>query len=281
MVSFEIGKCFHLSGLILCFQALLQQLRETRLPMSFPPRNLYDYTVPWHPDGITFFTHRTHVLTYCADIQVALEECILSALKSREAESKAMQPCLREAVKHWLFAKTKAASFVGRELLLGEIAAVWSEFEPQGVASATSTQPFVVVGESGSGKTALMAVAALRCRTALCDIDACVISRFVGVTPASSSGTLLLSSCFRARWLKYSVSCCLAAYSLVRSLIEQIAAVYDCSCVNNGNLPDSYKSLCVSFPQYLAVATKERPIVIFLDSLVRLDDLLCVLGVLD
>jgi hypothetical protein len=36
-----------------------------------------------------------------------------------------------------------------------------------------------------------MAVAALRCRTALGENDACVISRFVGVTPASSSGTCL------------------------------------------------------------------------------------------
>ena len=227
-----------------CSQALLGVLRESKLPMSFTPKNTYDYTVPWHPDGVTFDTHRGHVLTYCADVQVALEESIKSALRIRNAPEHAVDDCVRETVKHLLFANAKAQSFVGRGELLAQLDTLWNGLLSPSVGAAPQP-PSVVVGESGAGKTALMAMCFARCRAAFPDATATVICRFVGVTPQSST-----------------------ALSLVRSIVDQIAHVYDASGVNNGNLPDDYKTLCSTLPQYLALATAERPIVLFIDSLV-------------
>ncbi len=55
-------------------QALLLNLRETKLPFNFPAANLYEYTVKWHPDGITYATHREHVLHFCSDVYWAMLE---------------------------------------------------------------------------------------------------------------------------------------------------------------------------------------------------------------
>ena len=54
--------------------------------------------------------------------------------------------------------------------------------------------------------------------------------------------------------------------------MEHIAQVYDCSGVNNGVLPDDYKTLCATVGAYLGVATAARPLCVFIDSLDQLDN---------
>jgi hypothetical protein len=57
-------------------QRLLLVLRERTVPLLFPPSNIRDYTVPWHPDGVSLTHHRDHVLQYCADVQVRVSSSL-------------------------------------------------------------------------------------------------------------------------------------------------------------------------------------------------------------
>jgi hypothetical protein len=99
-------------------------------------------------------------------------------------------------------------------------------------------RPMVVHGASGSGKSALMA----RASEALLGKpgDAVVIRRFIGVTPESSSGITLL-----------------------RSLCEEFGRRYGVT----EEIPVEFHSVARTFASRLALATADRPLVLFIDAL--------------
>jgi hypothetical protein len=59
-----------------------------------------------------------------------------------------------------------------------------------------------------------------------------------------------------------------AASTLVHSICSQIARVYDCGDVCSGRVPDDYTELCTALPQFMGKATAQRPLLVFIDSLV-------------
>lgn len=95
-------------------------------------------------------------------------------------------------------------------------------------------RPLVVHGPSGSGKSAIMAVASE---------GASVVRRFVGATPEASSGIRLL-----------------------QSLCHEIAA----RCGVDGKRVVTFDEAAALFGQRLALATRERPLVVFIDALDQL-----------
>ena len=101
----------------------------------------------------------------------------------------------------------------------------------------------VLHGISGSGKSALMGCAALAAARA--NPQAMVLLRFLGTTPASSSVRHVLTS-----------------------ICEQIARVAG----SDKKIPKDYQELVIEFPSFLALATAEKPIVLFFDSLDQLSD---------
>ncbi len=144
-------------------------------------------------------------------------------------------PVKQEIKEHAAFGRKRAEVFIGRTAALQSISDYLREADPHTLA---------VHGSSGSGKSALMAKAAERVQDDL--PDAQVIVRFIGATPGSSDGRSLL-------------------HSLCRELSRRYGA-------DEASVPSAYQELVEEFPRRLALATADRPLVVFVDALDQLSD---------
>lgn len=138
-----------------------------------------------------------------------------------------------EISNHQIFGFERSRIFIGRNDILNTI---------ERYLSTEAQHPLTIWGESGSGKSALMSKAIENAQKSGQE----VIFRFIGVTPESSNG-----------------------YALLQSLCRQVSRNYG---VNEHSIPTEYKDLVKEFIKRLALATKEKPLVIFLDALDQLTD---------
>jgi len=141
----------------------------------------------------------------------------------------------KEIADHETFARERIQHFTGRAAALELIATY---------AKGDSQNPFAVYGCSGSGKSALMGYEAAQLRNEL--PEAFIITRYIGVTPSSSD-----------------------IRSLLESLCRQISRLYG---ADETNIPAEYKDLIDELPKCLALATVDKPLVIFLDALDQFSD---------
>jgi hypothetical protein len=144
-------------------------------------------------------------------------------------------PVDQEADAHQTFGQERARVFIGRRDLLRRI---------QQYLDGEDRHLLVVHGVSGSGKSALLAKAVADHESRVTNHE--VIVRYIGATPASSD-----------------------IRSLLEGLSKEITLRYggDASTV-----PVEYTKLVAEFPNRLALATAEKPLVVFLDALDQLSD---------
>lgn len=146
-----------------------------------------------------------------------------------------IDPVAKESDDHEAFGRARARLFFGREAYLGDIAGYFTE---------PRKSPLALFGASGSGKSALLAKALEQVRKSR--PDAVTAARFIGATPASSD--------IRA---------------LLEGLCRQITRAYS---GDEKTIPTEFKELSEEFPKRLALATAERPLVLFLDALDQLSE---------
>jgi WD40 repeat protein len=146
-----------------------------------------------------------------------------------------VQPLDREIASQEGFGSERAKFFTGRAGILQTLSAYVRGDDPH---------PRGVFGESGSGKSALMARAVAQARTE--NSNAEMVVRFIGATPASSDGRALLES-----------------------LCAEISRRYE----NDTTIPTHYSDLVQELPKRMAVARKEKPLIIWLDALDQLSDI--------
>jgi hypothetical protein len=157
----------------------------------------------------------------CRDITGILSRIILD-----EASRFELRPMLElETEAHDAFAHERSRHFTGRASVLSAIADYLKRTDPR---------PLIVHGPSGSGKSAIMAKASE---------DHGGVRRFIGVTPAASSGL-----------------------TLVRSLCEEIGQRYG----QAEDLPATFNELVVLLQDRLRLATSDRPLVLYIDALDQL-----------
>ena len=144
-------------------------------------------------------------------------------------------PVDQEAIAHHTFGQERARVFIGRQDLLRRI---------QQYLDGQDPHPLVVHGVSGSGKSALLAKAVADHPLRVTNHQ--VIVRYIGATPASSDIRSLLEGLCKEIMLRYGG---------------------DASTV-----PMEYTKLVVEFPNRLALAAAEKPLVVFLDALDQLSD---------
>jgi tetratricopeptide (TPR) repeat protein len=140
-----------------------------------------------------------------------------------------------EIREHEAFGKERARFFIGRTGILQSI---------ENYLKGEDTYPLVIFGDPGSGKTALVARAAQNAGEIRPGAE--VISRFIGATPSSADGR-----------------------SLLESLCRQISRLYG---EDESTISTDYRDLIQEFPKQLALATKEKPLILFLDALDQLSD---------
>jgi hypothetical protein len=138
-----------------------------------------------------------------------------------------------EGLAHHTFAEERLTYFVGREGILKEINAY---------LGSAARQILAVFGEGGTGKSALMAKAAEHAQRALTEPQ--LVYRFIGATPGSSDGR-----------------------SLLESLCKEISRCYGTA---ESDIPLDFRDLVPEFAKRMSLATAEKPLVLFLDSLDQL-----------
>jgi WD40 repeat protein len=201
-------------------------------------------------DGEKLEVKRDHLQPMCDEIEVRLREIIDEEIRtywspqgasSATASSDQSVPSEErklelEVQAHRLFGESRAPKegFVGRDQELKAIDDYLSD--------ANDRNPLVVHGPSGTGKTALLARAA---NIAAEDHKDRVFLRFLGTTPQSSNLNALLTS-------------------LCRELRPSEDRAND--------LPVELRLLQDEFDRLLALATAEKPILLFLDALDQLDE---------
>jgi len=173
-----------------------------------------------------------HPDRFARDVFESLSKAIKNQLSTIEAED--LDPIGQEYNAHLSFAKERAKFFTGRAECLEKI---------EDDTSSNNTYPLVLYGEPGSGKSAVMARVALNLQGSSRKIG--VIHRHIGATPRSS-----------------------VIRSLLAGLCGEIARLYG----SYESVPSDYQELIQELPNRLALATIEKPLVIFLDGLDQLAD---------
>jgi len=151
----------------------------------------------------------------------------------KEIEQIKAKPYLEKEIEdHERFGRERARIFIGRSSVLETIS---------GYISGIITHPMCIYGEGGSGKSALLAFALKQAKAE--NDRAVIVSRFIGATPSSS---------------------------LVRSLLEDLCRQISSAYGVVENIPTTYEDLVQELPRRLALASVDKPLVLFLDSIDQL-----------
>lgn len=215
-----------------------QEALKRRLAMYLPKENVHTYQARWTGDGIT----TDHVDRLCNDVYEWFERIILAELeRPHEAIWAEERPAHVRwdgalddmGLAHWRFAEERLHFFVGRTKILGEIAEHVSSHQHRSLA---------IVGEGGAGKSALLAKAVEQAQAA--HPGAQIVYRFLGSTPGSSDGR-----------------------GLLESLCREISRRYG---ADESGIPLDYRDLVPELGKQTALASADKPLILFLDSLDQL-----------
>ncbi|ELT97480.1 hypothetical protein CAPTEDRAFT_103802, partial [Capitella teleta] len=215
-------------------QNLLNVLKDGKIPNVLPDeRNSEFFEVEWEGEGEPN-EEEAYLKRLCATFYDKMKWLVIKCVMS--VDSLCGNPNVTEILQHMTMCTGRSQVFRGREDVLQRIKNYLHE--PQ------QLYPLVVYGQSGSGKTSVLAKAAYTLRQWQAGCSPVLVVRFLGTT----------------------VRCC-SIRLVLGSVCWQIATVYN-RCT--AKIPGDYPGLVTYFNDILQVATAERPLVIFFDSLDQL-----------
>jgi hypothetical protein len=208
------------------------------------PGNVHTYAAHWIGGGVNSVSGITtdHVDRLCDDVYNFLARIIQAEIEQPHAAPPAaavtvhlrQELALDDEVRlHHQFAEERLRFFVGRTEVLAKISSY---------LHSNSHRSLAITGAGGTGKSALLAKAIEQAQVAL--PNAQVVFRFIGATPGSSDGR-----------------------SLLESLCREIARRYG---ANETDIPLDYRDLVPELGKRMQLATADKPLVVFLDSLDQL-----------
>uniref|UniRef100_A0A1I7RSF5 WD_REPEATS_REGION domain-containing protein n=1 Tax=Bursaphelenchus xylophilus TaxID=6326 RepID=A0A1I7RSF5_BURXY len=215
-------------------QALLENLRDQRVPAVLRPQNIRKSCVEWAGrEGMDPRVHADYLKEFLSDFYTSITSMVDAAMRKH-----AMYRDLffAEVLQH-MWNGIQGSNIFGREK------------ELTGAKSYITTNnnyPLIFFGEHGCGKTSIMAKVATESRKWLTSSESdsmpVIILRFLGTSPDSSSiGPLLVSVC------------------------EQIA--YNYNPALRKTAPTELSKLFQHFKKMTTLAAKNKPLIIILDSL--------------
>ena len=220
-----------------------QRELKTRL-QGYIPLNIRSYSARWTGDAVNGETISTeHIDQLCADVYDALSQIILDEIEHPHSitaveETVYIQPSTAldaEGHAHHKFAEDHLRTFVGRQDILAKITSH---------LSAGGRRYLTVVGAGGTGKSTLVARAIQEAQKAYPQAE--ILYRFIGVTPGSSDGR-----------------------SLLDSLCHELSRCYGADVTT---IPTDYRDLVPELSKRMALATGDKPLILFLDSLDQLSN---------
>ena len=191
------------------------------------------YVQKWAEVGITEESHGEYIKKFGETFYQRMVSGVGSAL----AKQTTVDPIAVEAATHLTFASNRGQLFFGREHLVQK--------GKMYLSKKLHNNPFVIYGASGSGKTSVLASLALKATSEFSSVAPILLTRFCGTTSNSSSVRLL-----------------------IQSMIEHVGKAYQ----RDTNIPETFKDLKETFRNCLDFATKDKPLIIMIDSLDQLND---------
>lgn len=220
-------------------QGCAQKLEDlkNKLTDRLIDNNTHPYSASWDDEKKDISDG--HIDRLCLDVIDDLSRIILKEIEGFESVD-AME---KELSDQEAFREDRSEFFTGRKDMLTTISRYLGE---------SGDKLLAVWGKGGTGKSALAAqalsnVEAISNEEAMGNLPGTrLVYRFIGATPSSTDGA-----------------------SLLASLCRQITMFYggDVSTV-----PGLWEDLVKDFPERLALATSERPLILFLDSLDQLSN---------
>ncbi|KAI1720798.1 NACHT domain-containing protein [Ditylenchus destructor] len=234
-------------------QKLLANLRDERVPAKLRVQNIRRSTVEWvGREGMDTKAHVDYLREFCADFYSSVTSMVDHAMRKH---AKYRDAFFAEILQHLWNGIQGSHLFFGRESELG-LAKVYLKSD--------NAVPLIFYGDHGCGKTSILAMIATQARAWLKDekveeendeesnenqtnasendTEPVLILRFLGTSPDSSSiAPLLISVC------------------------EQIAYNYNINL--RQQCPTEISKLFQHFKKMTTLATKEKPLIIVLDSL--------------
>lgn len=215
---------------------LLANLRDERLPAKIETSNIQKYTVEWiGREGLDPETHEEYLKHFITHFYKNIIKLVDRAM--RKEDSSAQGQIVTEILQHLHACNNSVKVFYGREDNLEHI---------HNYMLGDSDKLLVLYGEGGCGKTSLLSKAAsLSIATAWFEGSKPIsIVRFLGTTPDSSALTPTL-------------------ISICQQISYNFTIPFD-------TIPDDLVPLTAHFKQMLTMATKEQPLLLFLDSVDQL-----------
>ena len=194
------------------------------------------YTVDFADCGITENSHEQYLARMSEDVYNIVEKGLLRALNN---VPKLDRFCY-EVRNHLAFCLSRADGFVGRIDLVQEATKYFVPGEKRKLQ--------VIHGVNGSGKTSLMSFLAVVANYTIfytTGVHPILVTRFCGISPDSNSVQPLL-------------------YSICTQIYRVLHLTDD--------VPHDFTKLCKYFYNILKLASKDQPLVIFIDSIDQLDD---------
>ncbi|MFX1250936.1 MAG: DUF4062 domain-containing protein [Promethearchaeota archaeon] len=162
-------------------------------------------------------------------------ESLTKTIEKEIKQHKDVNTLQKEITTHSSFSKRYSQHFIGRNDVRESI---------KDYVEGEARQPLVVYGDSGTGISAIMGYASEMIQSV--KLNAVTIIRFIGKTLHSSDGRALLES-----------------------ICREISHHYG---EDEISIPMDYRALIQEFSRQLSLATAEKPLIIFLDSLDKLSD---------
>ncbi|XP_046671615.1 NACHT and WD repeat domain-containing protein 2 [Homalodisca vitripennis] len=214
---------------------LLANLRDERLVAKIEQSNYQRYTVEWiGREGLDTETHEEYLNHFITHFYKNITKLVDRAM--RKEDSSAQGQIVTEILQHLHACNNSVQVFYGREEELVKI---------HQYMTGDSEKPIVLYGEGGCGKTSLLAKSAgLTSSEWFAGARPISIIRFLGTTPDSSALTPTLIS-----------------------ICQQISYNY---MLPFEDIPDDLVPLTAHFKQLLTNASKEQPLIVFLDSVDQL-----------
>ncbi len=225
-------------------QQLLDDLRDVKIPQALSQNNIHiSMLEDWTDGGVdTKISDHQQYLSQFLDVFYKKMVSMIDDAVTKEKDVLITNPLHDEILQHLSFCKTKCDGFQGREDILDQVK---SYIEKQ-TGGNENGSPLIICGESGSGKTSILAkCASLVSSQWLTKTTSTTMVRFLGTSPSSASIRRVL-----------------------RSLCQQIQEVYGRE--DSDEIPEDYLKLVTTFAKLLRFASKDKPLVILLDSLDQL-----------
>ncbi|CAB3365460.1 Hypothetical predicted protein [Cloeon dipterum] len=214
---------------------LMADLRDVRLPNKIEATNLQRYTIEWiGREGLDPDTHSEYLQHFITHFYKNMVKLVDRAM--RKEDSSAQGQIVTEILQHMNACMSCVEVFYGREDTLERIRAHQQNPEAK--------KPLVLYGEGGCGKTSMLSKSASMSPKWFPGSKPICIIRFLGTTPDSSS-----------------------LQPTLVSICQQISYNY---MLPFEDIPDDLVPLTAYFKYLLTMATKEMPLLLFLDSIDQL-----------